>query len=162
MKTPISNSGVKQQKDILSLLSEWHELLRHAKSKYSFRGRFDADEFNRCIKGAYHYFVTPDGRRENLTTEEIKLYGVIYAYSQIPSGYRSAERLRFRASTYAALELANMICDPSYAGDADEKITAFVFNDTEGLLRFEYNLNDGDLSDFMRMAKAVNHMEAAE
>ena len=62
MKTPISNSGVKQQKDILSLLSEWHELLRHAKSKYSFRGRFDADEFNRCIKGAYHYFVTPDGR----------------------------------------------------------------------------------------------------
>ena len=77
----VSVSVVKQQKDIFSLLSEWHELLRHAKSKYTFLGRFDADEFNRCMKGAYHHFVTPDGCRENLTSEEIKLYGVIYAYS---------------------------------------------------------------------------------
>ena len=146
-------SAYLQPIDIVDLLIDWRELLRHAKEEYVYCGQFDTDEFSRCVRGVWYRYFSNRKDREIMTEQDIELYGLIYAYSQLSPCCLSENGLRFKASTYVALELAQSIRDPRYTCCEGSKICAHLINDATWIRGYQYDVFDGDLNDFMDLIK---------
>ena len=113
---------------------------------------FDIDAFVKCMKGTYRYFFADQERLQTLTPKEIEVYGFVFAYSQLRLSAFSDNEDKFNASTLVAEEMANTIRDPNYAGLKGTKLMWFVLNEDGNLQKYEYDIETGDLSDFIKYA----------
>ena len=102
------------------------------------------------MKEAYQYFFSNNKRPQFLIEKEIELYGIIFAYSQIENTGIDEDSWKFKASTLAAEELANSIRIPNYSGLDGTKLIGICSYDEEETLKFEYDIETGDLSSFIQ------------
>ena len=142
------------------LLIDWYDLFTRTRDFCAFGDNeddewsepFDSNAFAKCMKEAYQYFFADKERPQTLTPKEIEVHGLIFAYSQLMAIIYSDENDKFEASALAAEEMANTIRDPHYAGLEGTKLTRFVLNDDGELQKYEYDIETGDLSDFIEYA----------
>lgn len=140
------------------LLNDWYDLFSRTRDFCAFGDNeddewcesFDYNAFVKCMKEAFHYFFADKERPQNLTPKEIEVYGLIFAYSQLQVLTLSNDSDKFEASALAAEEMANTIRDPNYAGLDGTKLLWFCLENDGRLLKYEYDIEAGDLSDFIK------------
>ena len=140
------------------LLIDWYDLFTRTRDFCAFGDNeddewsepFDYNAFVKCMEEAYQYFFADKERPQNLTPKEIEVYGLIFAYSQLMAIIYSDENDKFEASALAAEEMANTIRDPNYAGLDGTKLLWFCLKNDGRLLKYEYDIETGDLSDFIK------------
>lgn len=140
------------------LLTDWYDLFTRTRDFCAFGDNeddewsepFDSNAFAKCMKEAYQYFFADKERPQNLTPKEIEVYGLIFAYSQLQVLNLTVDSDKFEASALAAEELANTIRDPNYAGLDGTKLLWFCLENDGRLLKYEYDIEAGDLSDFIK------------
>lgn len=140
------------------LLIDWYDLFSRTGEFCAFGDDeddewcepFDHHAFVKCMKEAYQYFFAYKERPQALMPKEIELYGVIFAYSQLRVITLSEDSDKFEASALVAEEMANTIRDPNYAGLKGTKLMGFALNEDGNLQKYEYDIETGDLSDFIK------------
>lgn len=141
------------------LLIDWYRLFTRTRDDYCMGSGdeddvwyepFDYNAFVKCMKEAYQYFFADKERPQNLTPKEIELYGLIFAYSQLKALNLTDDSDEFEASALAAEEMANTIRNPDYAGLDGTKLIAIFLNNDGETQRYEYDIETGDLSDFIK------------
>lgn len=143
------------------LLIDWYGLFTSTRDYYCLGSGdeddewyepFDYNAFVKCMKEAYQYFFADKERPQNLTPKEIEVYGLIFAYSQLQVLNLTDDCDKFEASALAAEEMANTIRDPDYVGLDGTKLIGLFLNDDGKLIKYEYDIETGDLSDFIKYA----------
>ena len=108
------------------------------------------------IKNCYEYFLKERDADKAFDTDEIELYSQLYAYSQIPCIIEGANSAIFEVSTVIAYRLSEAILKQNYSNpknylyiDDDTMILRCVVDDED--VRYRYNFNDGDFSEYKQM-----------
>ena len=150
-----------QRANQLSKLSlDWYDLFEQTRDFCMFtvdgfddwRKAFNPYAFAKCIKETYQYFFADKERPQILTPSEIEVYGYIFAYSKLWIPTDCDESEKFYASAYVAEEMADAICNPNSTSLDGNKLIRLGHNRDGEIMKYEYDIESGDLSDFIKYA----------
>ena len=157
LRTNTGGITMKDTKNIINTINNWHELLECARTEYIFGAALDKKLYKKCMEEAFEHFFVNNRVHENDDTSfdklSVNLYGLIFAYSQIPAVTDTDDTLLFEASTRAARGLANAILHPETITIDNYKLIDDNYVIDNKFRAFTYDFKSGDLKDYMELVE---------
>ncbi len=139
-------------KNTLDIRAEWEELIQHAKFDCIYGEPLDIDLFTECMKDAVGFFSPEKLKANSFDSEDLDLYGQIFAYSLIPMVEESENDELFVASQQAANDLASAVTRRN--ADVFENRKMAEVYEVDGIKKTKvYDFETGDFSSYIEWAR---------
>lgn len=138
-------------KTIFDVITDWEELIEHAKNECVFGDPPDMELFKSCMKDAFE-ILSVGKEKASFDRSETELYGKIFGYSCIPAVTESEDSMLFQASLYAASDLAGALIHPERYRFESGRITAkdeYLIDDEA--VEAGYDFETGDLDKYITL-----------
>ena len=133
------------------VITDWEELIEHAKNVCVFGDPLDTALFKRCMKDAFE-ILSVGKEKAAFDRLEMELYGKIFGYSCIPAVTESEDSVPFQASLLAAGDLAEALIHPERYRFDSGRITAKDEYLIDGeVVEAGYDFETGYLDKYIRL-----------